>query len=274
MLLDPTSGVKAQTPEEADSLTNGGYTKCYNGKCNFHLSPETQQDVLAQGGGYYTCPSCKQSHDLMEDVPWHGASEEEARHNEHQFEQERYEPTEENYTPGFTPGGTTRIGLTLQEQAQIGEDTIEHLGSLPGYGAIVWWHQGGATTPSPLDGATKEWGIEVKTIGYDATHHRFIPGRMGEKEAKNGQAEEMGLKGILGVLVLLNYRTSEADIYVKEMPLTPWQNSLGKEIRGVAAFRSGSAQHLLEKVKFKNPFSDPLSGTPTVAPGDDDPLPF
>jgi hypothetical protein len=271
MLLDPTSGVKAQTPEEAEALANGGYKKCYNGQCNFHLSPETQQSVLTQGSGYYSCPSCQHSHDLMEDLPWHGASEEQAAHNEQKQNQERYEPTEETYKPGFTPGGTTRIGLSLQEQAQIGEDLVEHLGSLPGYGPIVWWHQGGATETSPLDGATKEWGIEVKTIGYDATHHRFIPGRPSEKDAKNKQAEEMRLKGVLGVLVLLNYRTSEADVYVKEMPITPWNNASGREFRGVASFRSQGSTHLLEKVKFNNPFMDPLSGTPSVA---EDDLPF
>jgi hypothetical protein len=200
----------------------------------------------------------------MEDLPWHGAPEEQADYNDEQGQSERH-----NAEPGtFVPGGATRIGLSLQEQAQIGEDTVEHLGSLPGYGSIVWWHPGGATVPSPLDGATKEWGIEVKTIGYDATNHRFIPGRTSEKDAKNSQAEEMGLKGVLGILVLLNYRTSEADIYVKEMPLTPWQNSTGREIRGVAAFRSGTGQHLLEKVKFNNPFMNPLSGAPTVAKDD------
>jgi hypothetical protein len=273
MLLEPGSGVKAQTPEEAEALVNGGYKKCYNPQCNFHLSPETQQTVVANGGGYYTCPNakCKQSHDLMEDLPWHGASDEQAQYNEDKFQQERYEPTEETYKPGFSPGGTTRIGLSLQEQAQIGEDVIEHLGSLPGYGPIVWWHQGGATEASPLDGATKEWGLEVKTIGYDATHHRFIPGRTYEKEAKNKQAEEMGLKGILGILVLLNYRTSEADVYVKEMPLTPWQNSKGRELRGVASFRSQGSTHLLERVKFNNPFMNPTSNTPAVA---EDDLPF
>lgn len=269
MLLNPESGERPQTPEEAQALQQQGFTKCYNGKCNFHISPEAKENVLTNGSGYYTCPWCKQSHDIMEDMPWHGADQE---HGEGNFEYGK--PYNPERGEGYEPGGGTRIGLNMEEQAQIGEDVVHGLGSLPGYGPIVWWHEGHAGTNSPLDGATKEWGIEVKTIGYDATHHRFVPGRGTEKEAKNLQAEEMGLKGILGVLVLLNYRTSEADIYVKEMPITPWTNSTGRTIRGVAAFRSGSGQHLLERVKFKNPFSDPTNGAPHVAAENKDEIPF
>ena len=267
-MLLTDSGERPQTPEEAQALQQQGYLKCYNGKCNFHLSPDTQQNVLSNGSGYYTCPACKHSHDIMEDVPWHGAPEE---HSNFEFGV-KPQPLEEYGSGNFEAGGGTRIGLNMEEQAQIGEDTVKNLGSLPGYGPIVWWHEGHAGTQSPLDGATKEWGIEVKTIGYDATHHRFIPGRGSEKEAKNMLAEQMGLKGVLGVLVLLNYRTSEADIYVKEMPITPWVNSTGRSIRGVAAFRSGSAQHLLERVRFDNPFLSPDNNAPHVAKNED--IPF
>lgn len=281
MLIDQSFGQRPQTPEEAEVLTNQGFFKCYSGNCNFHISPESKQTILNQGAGYYTCPSCKRSYNIMEEVPWHGASDKESEYNKRKLEQERYEPYDDEemwqqrQQTGFVPGGTTRIGLSLQEQAQIGEDVIEHLGSLPGYGPIVWWHQGGATAPSPLDGATKEWGIEVKTIGYDATHHRFIPGSRNEKAQKNAQAKEMGLKGILGILVLLNYRTSEADVYVKPMTLEPWQNVQGKTFTGVSAFRSGAGEHLLERVPFRNPFMSADSGLPSIAgAGQEEETPF
>lgn len=264
MLLSNEHGVRAGSPEQAEELANAGYQKCETGKCSFHLSPEAKATVENHpDGGYYSCPNCKRSYDLMSHLPWHGAPEEQAAYNVRQFEQERYEPDEAQ--PGaFIPGGATKIGLTLKEQAQIGEDLIEEHG-LPGYGPLLWWHQGGATANSPLDGTTKEWGIEVKTLGFDDTHHRFIPGSPDDKGAKNKQAEELNLKGILGVLVMLNYRTSMASVYVKEMPLETWTNTMGRQINGVAAFRTNTGQRLLEEIPFRNPFLNPHSNAPYPA---------
>jgi hypothetical protein len=246
-ILTPDDGVVAKTPEEQQTLQAAGYQQCY-GKlnrpgappCDYHIAPEAQAHIQDRGG-YYTCPRCQQSHDLLHDLPWHGASPDE-------FNQE-----------GFSAGGGTRIGLSLKEQAQIGEDLVEGLGELPGYGPIVWVHPGGAvgaSGQSPLDMATKEWGIEVKTLGYDAIHHRFVPGRPKEKEDKNAMALARGLKGVLGILVILDYRRSVADIYCREFPVDP---ATGK---GVGAFRSFNAQHLLAEVPFKNPFMQPEHPAP------------
>src|SRR5208282_4762837 len=240
MLLAPNEGKLATDGQ--DILQAAGYKNCYGPRCNFFISPEAQQTVVDHpDGGYYTCPHCKHSYDLMEDLPWHGAPD-------------------ESFV--YEPGGGTRIGLSMVEQAQIGEDLIRDQGSLPSYGPITWWHDGGAAVSSPLDGATAQWGIEVKTIGFDATHHRFIPGRAVEKEAKNAAAERMGLMGILGVLVMLNYRTSKASVYVKEMPLAGWNDGMGRPRKGVAAFRTNTGQRLLEEIPFHNPFMDPHSGAP------------
>jgi hypothetical protein len=104
--------------------------------------------------------------------------------------------------------------------------------------------------------ATSEWGIEVKTLGYDATHHRFVPGRPKEKSDKNAMAAARGLKGILGILVLLNYRTSKADIYAREFPVDIAAGT------GVGTFRSRNAQHLIAEVPFANPFMDPAHPAP------------
>lgn len=267
MLLTKDDGAFAQDEAHAEQLKNGGFLGCYGPKCNFFLSPESQQRVLNQGSGYYTCPNhkCKQSHDIMEDVPWHGNPA---------LEQMGVGEYEE-----FKAGGGTRIGLSMKEQAQIGENLIKDQHSLPGYGPIVWWHPGDATSSSPLDGATKEWGIEVKTLSYDTTHHRFIPNGPEEKAAKNKQAEEMGLKGVLGILVMLNFRTSTADVYVKEMTLEPWSNGAGRMLRGVASFRTNTSQHLLERLPFKNPFINPASGLPHTpahygTPQSEDEVPF
>lgn len=256
MILTPDDGLTAKTPEEQEQLQGVGYQQCY-GKlrdktggietlkpCDFHISPEAQS-IVQDKGGYFTCPRCYQSGDLMHDLPWHGAPEED-------FNQD-----------AFSAGGGTKIGLSLKEQAQIGEDLVEKLGELPGYGPITWVHPGGAVAHSPLDMATNEWGIEVKTLGYDTIHHRFIPGRAAEKADKDAMAAARGLKGVLGILVLLNYRKSVADIYAREFPTE----------RGVGTFRSLNSQHLIAEVPFKNPFMDPAHPAPH-GPNTAEPMPF
>lgn len=248
-ILTPDDGLTAKTPEEAQTLQSAGYQQCYGtlqkkgaGACDFHIAPEAQAHV-ADKGGYYTCPRCYQSHDLMHDLPWHGV------------------PEEQWGDEGFSAGGGTRIGLSLKDQSQIGEDLVQQLGEseagLPGYGRVTWVHPGGSISQSPLDMATAEWGIEVKTLGYDAIHHRFIPGRPKEKADKNAMALAKGLKGVLGILVLLNYRTGLADIYAREYPVDPATGA------GVGAFRSSNAQHLLAEVPFNNPFMEPDHPAPT-----------
>lgn len=252
MLLTPNDGFVAQTSEDAHQAEAAGYVKCatprvtarsgnaYGQPCQFHLSPETQS-ALQEHGGYYTCPNCAHSNDFLHEMPWHGVQEDEMS------------PEARNQ---FEAGGGTRIGLGMDVQAQIGENLVHDLGTIPGYGQITWWHDGGALGNSPLDGATKDWGIEVKTLGYDTAHHRFVPGRTKEKAHKNEMAAQMNKKGILGVLVLLDYRRSVADIYVREYPLG----------QGVGAFRSTNGEHLVKEVPFKNPLMDPHDPSPTVQP--------
>lgn len=269
-LLTAADGVDQRKFPDASQLEAAGYHRCYtnswkkapgpngtkvNIPCPFWLSPETVEMVKEKMGGYYTCPICARSYDLMHDMEWHGVPEEYTQNQ-----------------PQFSAGGGTRIGILMTEQAQIGEDLVEHMGTLGEYGPITWWHPGGANANSPLDGATKDWGIEVKTIGYDAMHHRFVPGRTKEKEDKNKMAAEMGKKGVLGVLVMLDYRRSVADIYVKEMPLQTYAtNTPGRQsLTGVGAFRSSApgAMHLIKEVPFNNPLMDPHSPTPQVQTGE------
>lgn len=256
MILTPDDGLVAKTPEEAQALQGAGYQKCYGttrrGKsCDYHISPEGQAHVT-NSGGYFTCPRCQTSHDLMHDLPWHGVQKEDWD-LEHQ---------------AYKAGGGTRIGLPLRDQAQIGEDLVQNLKEIPGYGPIAWVHPGGAISQSPLDMATKDWGIEVKTLGYDATHHRFIPGRPKEKSDKNQMALAKGLKGVLGLLVILDYRRSVADIYAREFPVDPTTGT------GVGTFRSLNSQHLLAEVPFANPFMDPSHPAPVQAQAQEEPIPF
>lgn len=267
MLLTREDGIVARTPEDAEQAQLAGFKECstfyrpqkrypQGGYCRFWLSPETQHAVEKQGGGYYTCPICRHSHDLLHELPWWGVDPEEAEQNRR-----------EDVDTGFTAGGGTHIGLGLAEQGEVGESLVRNLGNLPGYGPFVWFHEGGANANSPLDAATKDWGVEIKTIGYDATHHRFIPGRKNEKTDKNEMAASMNKQGVLGVLVLLDYRRSVADIYVREFPLA----------NGVGTFRSHNAQHLVAEIPFRNPLMDPHSPSPQVAspsPIESEPTPF
>jgi hypothetical protein len=250
MLLSREDGIVARDPAQFAQTEAMGWKPCETtnigrgrGRCPFLLSPAAVASVEGQGGGYYTCPVCRRSYDLLHHLPWHGVTEENA--TPEQMEEQR----------GFTPGGGTKIGLGLAEQGQIGEDLVEKMGQIPGYGKITWVHPGGANANSPLDMATDEWGIEVKTLGYDAMHHRFIPGRPSEKLDKNKMAEQMGKKGVLGVLVILDYRRSVADIYVNEMPLH----------RGVFAFYSHQGQRLVAEVPFHNPLLNPDHPAPHAA---------
>lgn len=267
-ILTPDDGLVARNPLEAEQAEAAGYVKCPTAKagksgkgvvagqpCQFYLSPETQSS-LQENGGYFTCPSCQHSHDFLHELPWHGVSDEDEIRQNQEADQTANQ---------WHAGGGTRIGLRMDEQAQIGEDLVEQMGEIPGYGPITWWHQGGASVNAPLDGATAEWGIEVKTLGYDATHHRFVPGRPKEKLDKNEEAARQGKKGVLGVLVLLDYRRSVADIYVKEYPLAEG---------GVKAFRSSQrgVEHLVREVPFRNPLLDPHNPSPQVDTGED--MPF
>lgn len=254
MILKPEDGMIARSPEDAQQAEAAGYVQCatpFDSRrgepCSFYISPETQSD-LQHGGGYYTCPRCLHSHDFLHEMPWHGVLEDEmtnAQRNE------------------FAAGGGTRIGLNMDVQGQIGEDLVYNLGEIPGYGPITWWHDGGSTAASPLDGATADWGLEIKTLGYDATHHRFVPGRAREKAHKNEMAIQMGKKGILGVLVLLDYRRSVADIYVQEYPFS--FDDQGTLAKGVGAFRTNTGQHLVKEIPFKNPLMDPHDPSPKTS---------
>lgn len=267
-VLTRDDGLVVTDPLDADQAEAAGYMKCptqnahagssnvRGNPCPFWISPEAQSS-LQQSGGYYTCPVCNESNDLLHELPWHGVDDiTEIRRNQQ----------DDQDVNGWKAGGGTRIGLGMETQAQIGEDLIRGLGELGEYGPITWWHQGGAIAASPLDGATKEWGIEVKTLGYDARHHRFVPGRVHEKNSKNQAAAELGKKGILSVLVLLDYRRSVADIFVKAHPL---------DKGGIKAYRSnqGGVGHLFKEVPFKNPLLDPHDPNPVI-PNDNKEMPF
>jgi tRNA nucleotidyltransferase (CCA-adding enzyme) len=261
-------GIVAPSPEEASNLAKAGFTKCANPRCDFWINDETVHDYYKSQGGVmdrqlgednetWRCPRCGTQQYLLATAP--------------------FAPTaHEAYT--FSPGNRhqlTTSGLTSRQMGEVAENILKSAGSLEGYGPIVWWSE---DYWSPLDGATSDWGLEIKGIDFAAQNHRFVPGKPRDKYKKNEMAEQMGLKGILGVLIVLDFRRSVADIYAQEYPVIRkaqtaprsdggalsfgghWPTHLKNDWhQGVGAFwkHSTSAMHLVKEVPFQNPFSDP-----------------
>lgn len=228
-------------PATPQQLVAAGWTLCPRSG-DFWISPENMEKIK-QDNGYFTCPKCHLSSLMVEGLPWHGVKE-------------------PDYYPGGNTGGGTSIGLPMEDVGQIAENVITGLGQIPGYGPITWWHPGGSASKAPLDGTTKEWGIECKGAVYDSVGHFFKPGDYYEKMAKDRAARQLGLKGVLGVLVLLNFRNDLADVYVKEMPPI-WYTKTGKEMRGTVKWHKGTGEKVLSGIPFESPYKDPNN----LAPG-------
>lgn len=207
---------------ERYDLTNAGFVPCVNPSCGWMHGP---------GYAEQECPSC-------------GSTPE----DESAFYSAQGQ---------FAPGGWTRSGLSPTMQGQLAEKIVQDQGEIPGYGPITWWAE---TYNSPLDGGTKDWGIEVKSANVDA-HQQFVVG-VDEKTSKNAAAEQMGYKGILGLLVVLDYRRSVADVYAREFTLEPWKGKNGRWSQGLGRFHARNGYHLLEEVPFENPFMSPRHPAP------------
>jgi hypothetical protein len=156
--------------------------------------------------------------------------------------------------------------IDAETQNDLGKEIVAQLGKLSDYGAIIWWDSSGS---QPLDGATSEWGIDVKTVNKYDPKHRYDPEeRRGNyprnTKDKNQATAEMGLKGILGILVVLDYRNDTAEIHAKEMPLQQhWDDGTIKE--GAYSWPKYNAPRLLDNIKFQNPAKDFKSDYPHVS---------
>lgn len=241
-VFEHDDGRSATHPQEIENLDAAGYMPCRNPRCDFHISPEAQQDIPMHGE--YDCPRCQSRYYPYGTVPF-------ARDQE---------------TALGTPvpktkrkmNGITHSGLSLTEIGQLGEDLIQEQGQLPGYGPFTWWSP---VYHSPLDGAVEDWGIEVKAIDKQGKHQKFVAGKPFYREQKNKMAATMGKKGVLSVLVVLDFVRSVADVYVREHLLEPWRAGNGKMVTGIANYHKSQAPRILEEIPFKNPFLDPHHDT-------------
>jgi hypothetical protein len=228
-------------------LQQTGFMKCPTPTCDFHLSPE-QQTAIEQSNGYFTCPKCHQTYNLRPDAPEPTVNM--GGGYDHRMEQ------------GQTGGGT-KVGIPLKDVGQIGENIIAEMGSVPGYGPLTHMHSGGASGNSTFDAYVDGWGVEIKAIDMRSLNHRWIPGgneqgpnamsRAEKVQKMNTVAEEQGLKGCLGLLVLLDFRRDKAEVYAREMPF---------DGSGVINWRKHNGTKLVEEVPFQSPFKDPNSPVP------------
>lgn len=263
-------GAYAGSPEEAANLIKADHLKCANPRCQFHINPETVHSYYEAQPGIndrqdgidnetYKCPACGERQYLLASAPFADSAR-------------------EAYTKGpKNRSQLTTSGLTSRQLGQIAENILQANGEIPGYGPITWWSN---DYKSPLDGGTTDWGIEVKGIDFHSKTHRFIPGKPKSKYAKNEMAEQRGYKGILGVLIVLDFVRSVADVYGQAYPVqrrantvsrvpgggfgqhdsVSWQQAYTNDWQsGIQAYwkQGASSMRLIEEVPFKNPFNDP-----------------
>lgn len=136
-------------------------------------------------------------------------------------------------------GGWTHAQLTCTEQGQIGEAVVRELHDLGECGKVAGWHD---EYHAPLDGWTDAgWGIEVKSLNAEARNYAFVVGTRLMRERKDKAAKKRGFKGIVGALVLLDFRTSVAAVHIRAM-------------KRVHYFEVRQKLEPFAVVKFDNPF--------------------
>lgn len=248
--MEHLSGKVPATPQEKQQLESEGFLKCRVPHCEYMISPQ-EYEAAENDSYYFKCPSCKITYQLMASTPF-------AVQNGGIVPN----PDDEGFgdpVEGINRNWETFVGLTMKNQGDIGEDLVKNLKTLGDYGPITSWSK---DYNDPIDGTAGEWAIEVKTVNVDALNHRFVPGGPTIRGRMIERAKELGCKGILGILVMLDYRKSVADIYGMEMPLDPWTTSGGRTVQGPVAYRKHNGQHLIAEVPFKNPFMNPAEKEP------------
>jgi hypothetical protein len=248
--METLAGIVADNPQQITELQQQGFTKCRNPMCDYWLSPEEEQGL--SGRYTFTCPRCKITYPLLEAAPFRIGAQGGVEGNE----------TEDDYDEPLGIANRnyeTSVGLSRKELGQLGEKVVGDLKTIPGYGPITWWSP---VYHNPIDGGTEDFAIEVKTVVIDVQNHRFVPGEPERKEAMIAKAESMGYKAILGILVILDFRRSVADIYAMEMPLGPWVTQGNRPVQGPVAYRKHNGQKLVAEVPFQNPFLNPSNPQP------------
>ncbi len=238
---------QAATGVDAHNLVHAGFQPCLNQACNYYFHPNS---VHIDSNHNVDCPQCKQEYNLWDAAPF-------SKHDRGDIREQNPALFHAVDTPNgrvqYAVGGGTIAGLSMAEQGALAEQIVQDMGELPGYGPITGAR---STYHSPADLTCGEWAVEVKSANFDGKHLRFWPGSKAEKASRNVRAEQAGHPGILGVLVVLNFRDSEADVYVREMPFAGVKVN-GKMTHGLFAYRTHTGMRLAERIPFSNPLLNP-----------------
>lgn len=231
-----------------EELANQNYVKCMNPMCNHMFNPEVHEDSFNRGGSkaLLRCSHCGH-----------------------------------NQLAHARPGkGGTATGLGKNELGDIAENMIEAMGEIPNVGKILWWHQGGSSAQSPLDGMTLDWGIEVKAYGGRITldpdpkkRERGIinaADKVKKAEAINDPAlfarslgdpnlialvQKQKLKGLMGILVIFNFFESTAEVHAVPMISATYPEPMASTDVNHLVPKNGFI--IADQVPFNNPLSDP-----------------
>jgi hypothetical protein len=211
-----SDGQLASNEQERIALEHQGFVKCRNIYCNFMIGPhvldELDSEAMGSPDASYRCPHC-------------GLTQQPLKLKR----------------PEIDPGGMSSSGLTNTDMGQIGEDLVEQLGYLGPFGHIQWWHKGGSSQPSALDGATERWGVECKTVNKAAARTRAMirpSDKPSKAEAVNNfpsmaaqassdpvlqkfVATNPDILGLLAVVIVLDFETNTADIFGWPFPKDP-----------------------------------------------------
>lgn len=252
---EPT-GQLASSIAEVQALQMAGFYPCRNQACNYFFHPYSHE--IAENGDT-ECPGCQKHYNMNHVNPF---SRFDQSDNREEDPRTRHVIETPNGQLAYNVGGGTIAGLSLAEQGNLAEDIVERIGDLPGYGPITGRH---STYQSPVDLYCGDWAIEVKSVNADGKHLRFWPGSQRDRTSRNQRAEAEGFKGILGVLVVLNYRTSQADVYAREMPFKDLRVN-GQIKRGLYAYRAHTGTPVATHVPFDNPLLQPHGSKPSDIP--------
>ena len=200
-----------------------GHFACLNPECN-----EPIPDIHA-ADDVTTCPECETKFSLTDEM------------------REYYE---------FVDGDRKAIsGLTRTEQGKIAEKLVR--GRVLGeYGRVsrrrMDYH-------SPIDAFTDlNWAVEIKSINARAKNMAFAPNPE-QIASKNTFAIERGYRGILGVLVVMNFRHRKADFYVRAFERGEFKY-FSVNIAKEEPLRKGV------KFDFKNPYTQTRTDEPLDCP--------
>lgn len=143
----------------------------------------------------------------------------------------------------LSPGGIALVGLTNTQQGRIAEQVVWDLHDLgPKLGLLTEWLSA-KTHGSTFDMVTSRgFPVEIRSVSTRAVNHAFALSS-GKKRRMDAEMKRREAHAQVGILVILNFVTMTADIYVRQMDRAIYFE------RPAQAFATG--------IPFANPHAEP-----------------